>query len=293
MVSLTILGVGLLAGLIATWVTLSRNHASPVEADLSKHWLVNKVAHRPHLAEFVTRRLDRTTAGGLLLTIGLGAIFALALVAGLLFDMVDRQYGFAEFDESVAEWGFNNATGTTYDLLHLFTTLGGTTVVVILTIVVGAYGWWRYKNWHVALFMVAVTAGQSLLNNGLKLLVDRDRPEIGQLAGWAGQSFPSGHSAAAAATYAAVALVLGLGAKRWIRTGLVAGAFFIAAGVGATRALLGAHWITDVVAGLSVGWAWFVVCAVAFGGRFMRLGEPKDEVAAATRNTQTTSVGST
>lgn len=284
MVSLMILGFGLFAGLAATWLTLSRNHMNPVEVDVSKYWLVRTLARRPRLAEFVSRRLDRSTAGGLLLTVGLGAVFSLGLVAGLLFDMVDRNYGFAQFDQSVAQFGADNASNTTTQILHVFTALGGTTVVVILAVVVGVYGWRRYKNWHILLFMLTVTAGQSLINNGLKIIVDRDRPEVGQLAGWFGSSFPSGHSAAAAATYAAIALVLGLGASRFTKAALVAGAFFIAAGVGATRALLGAHWITDVVAGLSVGWAWFVVCAVAFGGRFMLLGETKDEVAVASGN---------
>jgi membrane-associated phospholipid phosphatase len=52
-------------------------------------------------------------------------------------------------------------------------------------------------------------------------------------------------------------------------TGLAAG---IAVGVAATRVLLDVHWLTDVIAGLSLGWAWFAVCAMAFGGRILRFG---------------------
>jgi undecaprenyl-diphosphatase len=51
--------------------------------------------------------------------------------------------------------------------------------------------------------------------------------------------------------------------------GLAAG---IAVGVAATRVLLDVHWLTDVIAGLSLGWAWFAVCAIAFGGRILRFG---------------------
>ena len=36
--------------------------------------------------------------------------------------------------------------------------------------------------------------------------------------------------------------------------------------------LLDVHWLSDVIAGLALGWAWFAVCSVAFGGRILRFG---------------------
>ena len=36
--------------------------------------------------------------------------------------------------------------------------------------------------------------------------------------------------------------------------------------------LLDVHWLTDVIGGLALGWAWFALCAIAFGGRLLRFG---------------------
>ena len=56
---------------------------------------------------------------------------------------------------------------------------------------------------------------------------------------------------------------------RALLAGLAAG---IAVAVAASRVLLDVHWLTDVIAGLALGWAWFAVCAIAFGGRILRFG---------------------
>lgn len=276
-----VLVFGLVTAAVVSLVSaFSAKHVDPVDTEPEKRRLVRFVAKRPRLAHFVRERLSRTTAGGLMLTVGFVSVLGLSVFVGLLFDMVDANFGFARFDESVARWGAANAGGPLHDTHLLFTRLGGSFAVTIVAIAVGTWGWWRYKNPHVALFMVSVTLGQALINSGLKWIVARDRPDLAQLAPWSGSSFPSGHAAAAAATYAAAALVLTLRstrAKRALAAGL---ATFIALGVAATRALLGVHWLTDVLAGTGVGFAWFIVCAVAFGSRIMRFGEPKDEVPA-------------
>jgi undecaprenyl-diphosphatase len=52
----------------------------------------------------------------------------------------------------------------------------------------------------------------------------------------------------------------------------------LAVAVAASRVLLAVHWTTDVIAGIALGWAWFALCAVAFGGRLLRFGATAERV---------------
>lgn len=273
--------IGMVAAVLAAAISIARTDLDPIEPRLEERWLVRLVSANPRLAHFVSRRLDRKTAGGLLLTVGFLTVFALAIFVATVFDMVAGEFGLAVFDLGIAEFGATHAGTTTAEVQALFTHLGGNTVITMVTASTAGWGWWRYGNPQVALFMIVVVLGQAALTTGLKWIVARDRPDLEQLAPWSGSSFPSGHTAAAAATYAAVALVLTLRSS-WTRRGIAAGAAaFLAIGVAATRALLGVHWFTDVLAGLAVGYGWFLTCAIVFGGRIMRFGEPVDEMAVA------------
>jgi hypothetical protein len=44
--------------------------------------------------------------------------------------------------------------------------------------------------------------------------------------------------------------------------------------------LLDVHWLSDVIAGLLLGWSWFAVCGIAFGGRLLQFGAPAELAAA-------------
>ena len=84
----------------------------------------------------------------------------------------------------------------------------------------------------------------------LKALYDRPRA-LGSLVETSGASFPSGHAVAASVTaVAAVIALLPEGPRRY-RWGAGAVAFSFLMGV--SRTYLGAHWLSDAVAGVMLG----------------------------------------
>jgi membrane-associated phospholipid phosphatase len=235
---------------------------------------------RARAARFLRRRLDPEAATGLALTAALGLVFAAALGFGLVSDMVTSETGLYRLDASAAAWGADNATPASTWFLGAVTWLGASVTVLAVTFALGGLEWLRRRRLAVLAFMVTVVVGQNLIANTVKVLVDRERPPVPHLAPSSGFSFPSGHTAAAAATWAAVVLVLGRGRPVRTKAWLAAGAAAVAVAVAASRVLLGVHWLTDVIGGAALGFGWFVVCAVAFGGALLHFGTPAERVEA-------------
>ena len=137
----------------------------------------------------------------------------------------------------------------------------------------------RRRAERVRRLVAAVYLGQAALVNLTKLLVDRARPVLDRLAGFASSSFPSGHSATQRRHVRGLRPAprpppRSVGTPRCS----VPSPSACAVAVASSRVLLGVHWITDTVAGLAIGWAWFAVCSIAFGGRLVRFGQPADDV---------------
>ncbi len=136
-------------------------------------------------------------------------------------------------------------------------------------------------------FLLVVVAGNGILTTSVKHLVDRVRPALNPVAETLGPSFPSGHSSWSAAFFAAAALLLSRGRPRRTRAVIAGVAAALAVTVAGSRVLLSVHWLSDVIAGVALGSAWFAVCAVAFGGRVLRFGVAAEEAAPVAQDRRT------
>jgi membrane-associated phospholipid phosphatase len=234
---------------------------------------VGKVAARHSSVRLlVGRRLDPESATGLALSLALAVLVLGGAVLGLLAYLVRTNARLLSIDSSVAKWGERNASPLSTHMLTAITQLGSIDVVIGLAAVLVLAEWLRTRSRWILPFVVVVLAGEELLSTVIKDLVDRARPAFNPAAASLGPSFPSGHTTTAAAFYAAAALLLGRRRPRVARAIIAGGAVAIAVAVASSRVLLDVHWLSDVIGGLALGWAWFSVCAVAFGGRLLEFG---------------------
>jgi membrane-associated phospholipid phosphatase len=265
------------AALLVNFTQRGRHRrAQPLDTERQEVWLI---AQAPPRLRGALRYADRRVVGGVAMAVGLSTVFAVALFLGWMLDTIDAEGGFARWDQAAAQWGADHATPTSTRVLEIVTELGATGRLLLVMAVAAVIAYLRRRSTREAVYLAAVGVGVLLLNNGLKLAVGRERPDLHQLAGHSGSSFPSGHTAAAAACWAALALVVARRRSRRDRALFAAGAATITAGVAASRVLLGVHWLTDVIAGAVTGWGWFLFVTFVFGGRLLRFGEPVERAA--------------
>jgi undecaprenyl-diphosphatase len=277
---LVLIGVALAAGALA-WLIAGRypyDEPGGVTARPIAQAAGETAQEHPALRRWLRARRDPEVATGLLLTLAAVVVLAGGLVIGVLAYLVRGQDRLRLIDNGAARWGRRHATDLSDDVVHGVTQLGETWFVIVAGLLVAAYAWRRGSSRLVAPFLIVVVVGDKLLTTGVKELADRARPTLEPVAKTLGPSFPSGHSSTAAAFFAGAALVLGLGRSPRTRAIIAGVAVGLAVAVAASRVLLAVHWTTDVVAGLALGWAWFALCAVAFGGRLLRFGATAERV---------------
>jgi membrane-associated phospholipid phosphatase len=230
-------------------------------------------------------RTDPALTTGLALTAALVLMIVAGLAIGLLTYLVRGNSTLAAIDSSAAEWGNDRATQLSTRMLEWVTHFGDWPIAPLILLPILVLELRRAPSRWLVPFIAVVYVGDKLVTNGIKDLVDRARPTLNPIAETLGPSFPSGHSSTAASFYAGLALILARRRGARARALIAGAAGGIAVAVASSRVLLDLHWLSDVVAGVLLGWAWFALCAIAFGGRRLQFAEPLEEAAAAAART--------
>ncbi len=143
------------------------------------------------------------------------------------------------------------------------TSLGSIIVLVIITFAVAGYLFLARKPGVACLMLIAVFGGLAL-NNFLKFVFARPRPDVVSHAPRDfTTSFPSGHATLSAITYLTIAALL---ARAYPYPTLDLYFMLLAALltvlIGLSRIYLGVHFPTDILGGWCIGTAWAMSCWV-------------------------------
>ena len=174
-------------------------------------------------------------------------------------------------DHEVATWFHTHLTGPFVTVVRAFTEFGSSEWIgTVLFFLVVFFIWKRW--WPSLVTLIVAVPGGMLLNELLKILVQRPRPILaGPFVDWSGYSFASGHTIGATLLYGQLALFIlpAVKARHWRRLTIFSAALLVAL-VGFSRIALGAHFLTDVLAAIIFGVLWLAFCLIA--GKPLRRG---------------------
>jgi len=165
-------------------------------------------------------------------------------------------------DNRIADELHEHATRPLTEFFEAVTTLGNG-IVLAGVAAIAAYLLARRRYYAEAVLMVLAYVGAEVLSYSLKLAFRRDRPFFTDpLATVSTYSFPSGHATVSVAVYGALCLVLVRRLTGPTRLVCLAAAVLLVSLIGFSRLYLGVHFLSDVLAGFSVGLAWLALCVV-------------------------------
>lgn len=242
------------------------------EADVMRRWqsavehpLVAALSRRfaPQL-QFLRDRLSLEGYLGLQMTIGLLLFIGASWLFGGIAEDVVHGDPLTVIDKDIAIWLRERTTPGMLTLMQLITDLASPVcATVVSSLIVLVLCWKRY--WYRLFAFILVFPGGMVMAFLLKIAFHRSRPSfLDSSAILGGYSFPSGHTMAAMLLYGILAVlgVIAIDSWRW-RVGMVISACITVMLVGFSRMYLSAHYMSDVLAAIAIGFAWLALCLTA------------------------------
>ena len=211
---------------------------------------------------------------------------ALIVIGGALFtawagdgfiDLAERVHAksprLQDFDTLAHAWAVSKRTPGATSFFTVMTMIGSPPALIGLVVAVSALLIFTHRyRWF--FYLLITTGGESLLNMELKRYFARARPAIAEMLRLAhGYSFPSGHAMGSTVVFGALSYLAFRTATSWRwKSAMLALASALVLAVALSRVYLGAHWISDVAAGVAVGALWLSITTLAYEtGRRIRL----------------------
>lgn len=281
--------LGVLVLAILAWLTVRfiARQAIPKLADLSQRAALRLAASDRPWRRWIARHLAQASSPSSILA---EAMLAIAAGAGLviLAAMILLDPELARWDAAMSGWLRANQSELATRIFLGFTMLADWRVLFPLAAVILGYVAFL-RDWRLAAVLASAFASTLAFVPAMKLLVQRARPTP-LYSGAEAFSFPSGHATHATVILGVAALLVASTLHARLR-GLVYGAAAaLVLVIAVSRVYLGAHWPTDVIAGILFGAV--VLMAVAVLTRAARARMPGRGLAVAILVTLTGVYGS-
>lgn len=177
----------------------------------------------------------------------------LLLFSVILFSVC--KYGVLDIDNNVYNFISKNIMNDTLSsILKVVTHLGGVAFIVLLGVL--CFMFCKKNRWFITFDLVGCT----VINQTIKHIVRRPRPNVLRLVSESGYSFPSGHSMISVAFYGLVIYFVykNINNKylKWVLISLLS---LLILTIGFSRIYVGVHYFTDVVGGFFLALAYLIV----------------------------------
>lgn len=200
--------------------------------------------------------IEGVVAFGLVLGLGIGVGWVLRLAFGR---------GPVDPDRAITDWFVARRSAGLTDGLRLFQPIGrGWVLAVVVAIGIALVVRGHHRT---GVFLAVAAIGSELLVDITKAVVGRHRPPVRlHLDPITNGALPSGHAFNSTVVVGAVLVAIWHLRRRPLPLGVWSLAAGVPLTVGLTRVYLGVHWITDVVAGWTLGALWIFLLARACSG---------------------------
>ena len=139
-------------------------------------------------------------------------------------------------------------------VLKVITELGGVAFIVLAGVLI--FMFCKKNRWFITIDLVGVT----LVNQVIKHIIRRPRPNVLRLVEESGYSFPSGHSMVSMAFYGIIIyLVYKNVTNKYLKWTLITLLSLLILSIGFSRIYVGVHYFTDVAGGFLLGLAYLII----------------------------------
>jgi undecaprenyl-diphosphatase len=199
--------------------------------------------------------------------VGAYAVLTAVWVAmGLIIKGPLSDTGLQRLDDRISRWMVDRRSPFRDDVAWWAAHMADTFVKIIATAILAGIFLALWRRWNEAALVAVSLILEASVFLTVTLLVKRPRPDVPRLeSSPVSSSFPSGHTAAAA-VYAALAVIVFWHTRNRIaRTIAVLFSVAMPAAVGVARLYAGMHALTDIVAGALLGFTTLFVVAMIVG----------------------------